>query len=166
MVSVDGGEAVQMTDKETSASMPRWSPDGKYLSFLASRGEGAKPQVWNLNRLGGEAQKVTGIKQGVAGYQWSPDGSRLLLTIKDPLPADLTKDKKDDKKPTPHVIDRIYFKEDYSGYLDNRRTHLYIYTPGDTAAIQITSGPYDDSDPKWSPDGKSLAFVSNRSADP
>ncbi|MDX2430972.1 MAG: S9 family peptidase [Bacteroides sp.] len=166
MVSTDGGEPIQMTAKESSASMPRWSPDGKYLSFLASKGEGAKPQVWTLNRLGGEAKKLTSIKQGVSGYEWSPDGSRLLLTIKDPKPADLTKDKKDDKKPLPHVIDRIHFKQDYSGYLDNRRTHLYTFTPGDSAAIQITSGPYDDSNGKWSPDGKSLAFVSTRSAEP
>ena len=78
----------------------------------------------------------------------------------------MNKDPKDDKKPKPHVIDRLQFKRDYAGYLDRRRTHLYIFTPGDTAAVQITSGDYDDRSPAWSPDSKQIAFVSNRSEDP
>jgi hypothetical protein len=39
---------------------------------MASKGENAKTQVWNLNRLGGEAQQVTKVKQGVSGYEWNP----------------------------------------------------------------------------------------------
>ena len=166
MISTEGGDPIPMTSEDYSAGNPRWSPDGKYLSFTASKGDKAKTQVWNLNRLGGEAQQVTKIKQGVSGYEWSPDGKRLLLRLKDPKPADLTKDTKDDEKPLPHVIDRIHFKQDYAGYLDNRRNHLYVYTPGDSVATQITSGNYDDSQPRWSPDGKSIAFVSNRSDNP
>ena len=161
-----GGEAIPMTSDTYSAGNPRWSPDGKYLSFTASRGDDAKTQVWTLNRLGGEAEQLTKIKQGVSGHEWSPDGKRLLLLIRDPRPEELTKDKEDDKKPRPHVIDRLQFKQDYEGYLDRYRTHLYTFVPGDTAAVQITSGDYDDSSPAWSPDGKSVAFVSNRSDNP
>ena len=166
MVSLESGEAIPMTGKGYSASSPKWSPDGKYLTFTAAKGEKAKTQVWRLNRLGGEAEQVTTIKQGVGSYDWSPDGKRLLLVIKDPKPELLTKDKEDDKKPKPHVIDRLQFKRDYTGYLDRRRNHIYTYTPGDTAAVQITSGDFDDSSPVWSPDGQSLAFVSNRSDNP
>lgn len=173
MVPAAGGEAIPMTARGYSADTPRWSPDGKYLSFLASRGkdkdgEDEKPQVWTLNRLGGEAQQITFVKQGVSGYEWSPDGKRLLLSIRDPRPEELTEDKEDDKKAKPNVIDRLQFKRDYVGYLDRFRTHLYVLTIGDEKAepVQITSGDFDDSEPAWSPDGKSVAFVSNRTENP
>ncbi len=165
MIPAAGGEAIPMTGEGYSAGNPRWSPDGEFLSFTASKGdEDAKTQVWTLNRLGGEAQQLTDIKQGLSGYEWSPDSKRLLLLIKDPKPEILTEDKEDDKKPKPHVIDRLQFKRDYTGYLDRRRTHLYAFTPGDTAAVQITSGDFDDSQAVWSPDSKSIAFTSNRTS--
>ena len=165
MVPTKGGNPVQMTAKGTSASRPRWSPDGKYLTFLAARNEG-KTQVWALNRLGGEAQQLTTVKQGVKSYEWSPDGKQLLLVVKDAKPEDLKKNKKEKEKPKPWVIDRLQFKRDYEGYLDRRRTHLYLFTPGDTISTQITFGDFDDVQPAWSPDGKKIAFVSNRTENP
>lgn len=166
VVASSGGDPVAMTSPDYSASNPRWSPDNKYLSFQAAKGEDAKAQVWNLNRIGGEAIQVTSVKQGISGFEWSPDSSRLLLLIQDPKPADLTEDEDDDDKPLPHVIDRMQFKQDYVGYLDNRRTHIYVYTPGEDEAVQLTTGDFDDSDPSWSPDGKLIAFVSDRTDNP
>ena len=160
-----GGDAIVMTSKDYSAGQPRWSPDNKHLSFLAAKNDG-KTQVWTLNRQGGESQQLTKVIQGVSGHEWSPDGKRLLLSIRDPKPEELTKDKKDDKKAKPFIIDRLQFKRDYKGYLDRYRTHLYTYVPGDSTAIQITSGDFDDTSPVWKPDGKSIAFVSNRTDNP
>tara|TARA_R110000868_G_scaffold37111_9_gene131505 strand:+ start:38808 stop:40802 length:1995 start_codon:yes stop_codon:yes gene_type:complete len=164
MIPTKGGEAIPMTGKGYSASQPQWSSDNKYLSFMSSKS--GTSQVWTLNRMGGEAVQMTEIIQGVNSHVWSPDGTRLLLSITDAKPEELTKTKEDDKKPKPYVIDRLQFKRDYAGYLDRYRTHLYVYTPGDTAAVQITSGDYDDSSPVWSPDGKNIAFVSNRTEEP
>ncbi len=172
MVSTHGGDPISMTAEGVSSSHPRWSPDGKYLAFLSSRNNG-KTQVWLLNRLGGEAIHLTDTPQGVDDFEWSPDSTRLVLILRDPKPEDLeaAKDKDKDKPaaapkpktPPPFVIDRLQFKRDTVGYLDRRRTHLYVFDVASKKTTQVTSGDFDDSEPAWSPDGLSLAFSSNRS---
>jgi dipeptidyl aminopeptidase/acylaminoacyl peptidase len=180
MTPSGGGDAVVMTAERVSSSHPRWSPDGKYLAFLSKRDEG-KTQVWLLNRMGGEAQKLTDTVQDVDDFAWSPDSKRLVLILQDPSPEELDeakakekdkpgssdKDKeakpKKPKTPPPFVIDRYRFKTDTVGYLDRRRTHLYVFDVATKAVVQITSGDFDDEQPAWSPDGKLLAFRSNRS---
>jgi dipeptidyl aminopeptidase/acylaminoacyl peptidase len=171
MVSTRAGDAIPITAEGVSSSHPRWSPDGKYISFLSARNEG-KNQVWLLDRRGGEAQKLTDVKQGVNDFEWSPDSTRLVLIIQDPKPEDAEaagdKDKEKEKPakpktPQPYVIDRLQFKEDTIGYLDRRRDHLYVFDVASKKLTQITSGDFDDQQPAWSPDGKQLAFSSNRS---
>jgi dipeptidyl aminopeptidase/acylaminoacyl peptidase len=181
MMPASGGEAIPMTAEDVSSSHARWSPDGKYLSFLSKRNEG-KTQVWLLNRMGGEAQRLTETIQDVDDFSWSPDSKRLVLILCDPSPEELAdakakdkdkpggdKDKEKDAKPKkpktppPFVVDRYRFKTDTVGYLDRRRTHLYVFDVTSKAIVQITSGDFDDSEPAWSPDGRQLAFRSNRS---
>src|SRR5213596_2394576 len=173
MVSIHGVDPISMTAEGVSSSHPRWSPDGKYLAFLSSRNNG-KTQVWLLNRLGGEATHLTDTPQGVDDFEWSPDSTRLVLILRDPKPEDLEAAKDKDKPaaapakpktPPPFVVDRLQFKRDTVGYLDRRRTHLYVFNVSAKTTTQITSGDYDDSEPAWSPDGKSLAFSSNRTPD-
>ncbi len=167
MAPAAGGEALPLTAEGVSSSSPQWSPDGRWLGFLSSR-NGGETQVWVLDRRGGEAQKLTDVKQGVSGFEWSPDGKRLALLIRDPedqekASADSAADR---DRPKPWVIDRIQFKRDGRGYLDRRRTHVYVFDIATRALRQLTLGDYDDSSPVWSPDGRMLAFVSNRDADP
>jgi len=162
MISRDGKENVQLTNSPDGESQPRFSPDGKYVSFVAKRGEDKASQVYLLDRRGGDAIKATDVKGGLGDYRWSPDGKKLLLVVRDQDFSDTAKS----KTRTPYVIDRFHFKQDYEGYLDRRATHFYLFTLADKEVDTLTTGKYDEVQPAFSPDGAKIAFVSNRTEDP
>jgi dipeptidyl aminopeptidase/acylaminoacyl peptidase len=168
----DGSRTLRLTYSPEGEGSPRFSPDGKYISYTSSRGitpasRGA--QVFLLDRAGGEAQKLTDVNGGVSTYEWSPDSKRLVLSVQDPDPdanrppaADTTIR----RQPSPIVVDRYHFKEDGEGYLGNRRRHLFLFDVEAKKLDQLTTGSYSETNPSWSPDGQWIAFVSERGKDP
>lgn len=163
MISWDGSENIKLTASSESESRPRWSPDGKYLTFLSSRYETKSSQIWKMDRRGGEAVKLTELKYSISDYAWSPDAQSIVLVIQDQESSDEA-DKKKSAKPI--VMDRYHFKEDGDGYLERKRDHLYLFHLETKKLDTLTKGDYDERNPAWSPDSKQLAFVSNRTADP
>jgi dipeptidyl aminopeptidase/acylaminoacyl peptidase len=162
MVSRDGTQNIQLTNSPEGESQPRFSPDGKYISFVAKRGEDKQSQVYLLDRRGGEGMKATDLKGSLSDHRWSPDGKKLLLVVKDQDFSDTAKT----KIRTPYVIDRYRFKQDYAGYLDRRATHLYLFDIASKKLDTLTTGRFDETQPAFSPDGSQIAFVSNRTEDP
>jgi dipeptidyl aminopeptidase/acylaminoacyl peptidase len=173
MASWDGAQQIRLTSTaESDESEPRWSPDNRYLAFITSRGDDEKKklggQVWLLNRLGGEAQQLTDIKGGVSEFAWSPDGKRLVVVVKDPDPRNDPEKQEGWKRktPSPIVIDRYHFKQDRDGYLQRLHSHLSLVDVDARTVQPLTTGVFDDRAPAWSPDGRTMAFISNHSPDP
>src|SRR5580704_38202 len=86
-IGIDGQNERQLTSSTDSESSPRFSPDGRYVSFTSERpGKAKGEQVWLLDRRGGEAFQLTEMKGRLQGYAWSPDSKRLALVVGDPDP--------------------------------------------------------------------------------
>jgi len=164
MISWDGSESVKLTASKEGESKPRWTPDGKYLTFLSSRYETKKSQIWRLDRRGGEAEKLTDLKYSISDYVWSPDSKKIALIIKDQESKE--EEEKKDKTAKPIMIDRYHFKADGDGYLERKRNHLYVFDVETKKLDTLTKGDFDESNPVWSPDNKKIVFVSNRTSDP
>lgn len=179
-VGYDGIGRVRLTKTaKHSESQPLWSPDGRSIAFLSDapaprkakpgKGSGSDDdeeeisQVWSMPATGGKARRLTNFPSGVDDYVWSPDGTRIAVIVRDAeRPAGAAKP----KHPPPIATTRYQFKEDGTGYLDTRRTHLYVVDVATGKAEQVTSGQHDELLPAWSPDGKLIAYVTKRGNDP
>src|SRR3954451_5981045 len=78
LIPFAGGEPRRLTTSTGADNHPRWSPDGKSIAFLSTRGGSA--QVWLLPVDGGEARPLTRLPVDVSGPIWSPRGDRIALT--------------------------------------------------------------------------------------
>jgi dipeptidyl aminopeptidase/acylaminoacyl peptidase len=168
MVNWEGTQDLRVTYGPDSDTSPRWSPDGKYLTFLSARPAEGKAQIWLLDRRGGEAPQLTNVKGKIGSYEWSPDSKHLVLVMKDTEEDSGEAHDSKAKAAKPIVIDRYLFKRDIEGYLTAlSRDHLYLFEVESKKLEALTDDKnFDESDPAWSLDGSQLAFISNHAKEP
>lgn len=172
LMSVDGGDARQLTNEKASSSAPRWSPDGRRLAFVSARD--GEAQIWTMDVDSGEAKKMTNVAFSVADPVWSPDGKWLAFTS-DVYPecasddcnrkrAETAAASKVKAKTTEHLLYRHW-----TSWKEGKRTHVFVASTETGEARDLTPGDFDAppfslggmTDYAFSPDSKELAFARN-----
>ena len=178
MMGADGQGARQITNGEKGESSPAFSPDGKWISYVASKDGG--PQLYIMPVAGGEARKITKLSTGVSDPLWSPDGKWIAFSS-DVYPEcngdDACNQKISDtwsKGPLKaHTAESLLYRH-WTDWKDGTRTHTFLANVETGEARDITPGDYDSPGFQlggplqydFSPDGKEFVYVSNHDKEP
>jgi dipeptidyl aminopeptidase/acylaminoacyl peptidase len=153
----------RFTAGEAKDRAPRWSPDGKQLAFISNRDK--QDQLYLIALDGGEARPLTSGEGKPSAAVWSPDGTQLAYTAK--VITDAVREANGARRDSDvRSYTRLTFRSDSDGFWDYGWRQVFVLRtdsePG--TPVQMTRGDYNHTDPAWSPDGKTLAFSANRSA--
>jgi len=163
IAAADGSSTRRITRSDAKDSAARWSPDGVHIAFLSNRAD--KPQIWMIHADGGEAWQVSSLSEGVGSFGWSPDGQTFVAVSKSTTESEANVGKPDEKEESDvRHITKIRYRTDGEGFLDQKPKNLWLIPAFSGDARQLTSSDIDDTDPSWSPSGREIAFVTNRTA--
>jgi dipeptidyl aminopeptidase/acylaminoacyl peptidase len=172
LVPTAGGPMRQLTADEANEATPSFSPDGRFIAFVARRSGDREPQLYVLPTDGGEARRITSVPTGVVAPKWFSD-SRRVAFLSTVWPGLKTWDEqakrlqeRADSKMTARVWDKPPVTH-WDRYLDDRETHIYVVDITTTQVSPITVGSghsVDVREPGLSsydvaPDGSEVAFA-------
>ncbi len=159
----------QFTVGDHNDSQPRWSPDGSQIAFLSNRADEKQAQLYLISVDGGEARPLTTVAGSFAQFAWSPAGTQLVAQFRKKDAAVLEREKDEQKKKLGIVmrhITHLDYKINGAGYAPAEKWHIWTIDAESGAAEQLTDGRFDETEPRWTPDGNHILCVSNRSVDP
>jgi dipeptidyl aminopeptidase/acylaminoacyl peptidase len=150
IVPTDGSAPPQsLSASPMRKSVPRWSPDGKYLAFLSSaepQSNAEKAAQINLLRAGTrEVEQLTDVKGGVRAFKWSPDGRMIAFTAKDTTTGE-------ESRRIQEGDDAMEVDHDY------KFTRLWVVSLADRKAEVVPQQKFQVNDFEWSPDGNEFAL--------
>ena len=151
-------------------SMPRWSPDGRRMAYVAADRDGST-QVFVRYLDGGVYARVTNVMEVPSEMAWSPDGRSLALVMNvaeegEPLDVKLPQPPKGAEWGEPlTVVDRVVYRADGRGPLPDAYAQLFVVPAEGGTPRQLTGGPYDHRGAAWSADGAEILVSANRRDD-
>jgi dipeptidyl aminopeptidase/acylaminoacyl peptidase len=173
VVSTAGGEPRRLTSMAGNESEPAWSPDGRFIAFVAKRGEDKASQLYVIPTDGGEAVKVGDIPTGVATPRWFPDSSRIafISRVWPDLAWDKAKERAEERekaKMKAQAWDRVPVTY-WDHFVDERQAHVFSIAREGGTPVAITLGTGFElsrretgaSSYDISPDGAEVAFASD-----
>ena len=168
-----GKTKIQITDYAGSDGYPDWSPDGKQIAFYAKYDKGNTWSMHTMNSDGTNRKRMTHAKnKWDSSPTWSPDGKKIAFAREYAdaegnwqeevwiMNADGTEQQqlKSIKGRAPCFMKdgRILFhsKPEYS--------QICIANSDGSNIIQLTDHKSENRSPEISPDGKHIAFISDR----
>jgi dipeptidyl aminopeptidase/acylaminoacyl peptidase len=66
----------------------RWSPDGRFVSFLARRADDRTRGIYLMPLDGGEARRMLAHETDITGYAWAPDNERVAFLARQARPRE------------------------------------------------------------------------------
>ena len=168
---VAGGRPVPLTEDLAGwHRFPRWSPDGTRISFQSEDVGGAETYI--VPALGGAPRHFPA--PGALELVWSPNGEQVAYPTWDAIfvaPADGGEAKKLVDAFEPWSLSwspegkRIAFTTGNANYLfelDSAASSIRVVDIEGGEPARVTKDARLDFNPVWTPDGKSLLFVSDR----
>jgi len=147
VMDADGSHLVQLTRTGGDDSHPHWSADGWRIMFNSSRTSPDPKVDWN--------------KQWHELFSMKPDGTDVRQHTKFKKVCTFGSFSPDMKKITYRkVIDRPGMQWDLT--LGNRNSEVFVADADGSHEINLSQNAAFDGWPVWSPDGKTIAFSSNR----
>jgi dipeptidyl aminopeptidase/acylaminoacyl peptidase len=146
----------------------RWSPDGKRIAYIAN-GVPSGSQIWvRWMDAEGAVSQVSHLTESPANLEWAPDGKSLAFTMSVPdksgewrIPMP-TPPKGAKWIEPPKIVTRLKYRSDHTGFDDEAYTHIFVIPTSGGTPRQITNGDWNHAAPRFSADGKWIAFSSNR----
>lgn len=143
IVDPGSGAARELTYNRKYHSMPAWSPDGRWLVYVADDG-GGTIQLESVEVETGNSRPLTSDDQIYMDPAFSPDGTRLAYVSTRP-------------KGNFNVFIRAFKDGQFAG------DEIAVTRDNDFGRDRLYFGPMDvHITPAWMPDGKELLLVSNR----
>jgi dipeptidyl aminopeptidase/acylaminoacyl peptidase len=162
----DGRSSLLAAD---GGSSPEWSPDGEWIAYVGREAERSGLMIVRGDGSGARfVAEMSGTNHPLPSsgqrISWAPDGSAIAFVSATAGPeSELAAG-------DPVVITRYLYKptasEGLTRFNDNRRTHIFVAELATGEVRQVTDGDYYEHSIDWSPDGREIAFVSNREPDP